>query len=66
MYQLERDAQDRRLWRETVDGLCSQEGVKGKLLLNNKYCKRKHIRVAGGVTELLSTFSIKKRKQNPQ
>ncbi len=22
-YQLERDAQDRRLWRETVDGLCS-------------------------------------------
>ena len=31
--QLDQDAQDRRLWRETLDGLCSWEGVKGELLI---------------------------------
>ena len=34
--ELERDAQDRRLWRETVDGLCSW-GLKGELLLLSVY-----------------------------
>ena len=31
--QLDQDAQDRRLWRETLDGLCSWEGVKCELLI---------------------------------